>query len=215
MIGEAIGGLRYLTNHPPGSVDLPPVRVGVSIGDSIAGLYAAFGVMAALWQRDRVKGDGQARTIDVALTESVLSIMEGMLAEYGALGKVKQPTGGGIATAAPSNAYPSADGRWVLIAANSEPLFAKLMTLIGAWSRRHDASRLVELLNECDIPNCKADTAADCATDPQYRARGMVREVPDRHFGTVLQAGIVPHMPESPGSVRWTGPMWASTIMRC
>jgi crotonobetainyl-CoA:carnitine CoA-transferase CaiB-like acyl-CoA transferase len=234
VIGEAIGGLRYLTNHPPGKGDLPPVRVGVSIGDSIAGLYAAFGVMAALWQRDRVNGDGQARTIDVALTESVLSMMEGMLPEYGALGKIKQPTGGGIATAAPTNAYPTADGRWVLIAANSEPLFAKLMTLIGHadligapgygsnpervanvdhldrligdWTRNLRAGELVERLDASDIPNSKAYTAADCATDPQYRARGMVREVPDRHFGTVLQAGMVPHIPESPGSVRWTGP---------
>lgn len=234
VIGEAIGGLRYLTNHPPGAVDLPPVRVGVSIGDSIAGLYAAFGVMTALWQRDRVGGDGAPRTIDVALTESVLSMMEGMLPEYGALGTIKQPTGGGIATAAPTNAYPSADGQWVLIAANSEPLFAKLMklidhpelvgapgyasnpervshaaqidALIGEWSRRHDAERLVEMLDESDIPNSKAYTAADCAADPQYRARGMVREVPDKHFGSVLQAGMVPHFPESPGTVRWTGP---------
>ena len=234
VIGEAIGGLRYLTNHKPGTVDLPPVRVGVSIGDSIAGLYAAFGVMAALWQRDRQAGDGQARTIDVALTESVLSMMEGMLPEYGALGKVRQPSGGAIATAAPSNAYPSADGQWVLIAANSEPLFARLMSLIGApelagapgfasnpervanaaqldelignWTRRHDAATLVAQLDASDIPNSKAYTAADCAADPQYRARGMVREVPDRHFGSVLHAGMVPHVPESPGTVRWTGP---------
>src|SRR3546814_25021 len=234
VIGEAIGGLRYLTNHPPGTSNLPPVRVGVSIGDSIAGLYAAFGVMAALWQRDRVGGDGQARTLDVALTESVLSMMEGMLPEYGALGKVKQPTGGGIATAAPTNAYPSADGQWVLIAANSEPLFAKLMTLvgqpqligapryasnpervanmtqldtlIGAWTSRYEADLLLEILDKNDIPSCKVYTAADCAQDAQYRARGMVRDVPDKHFGSVLQAGIVPHVPESPGCVRWTGP---------
>src|SRR3546814_1081789 len=105
VIGEAIGGLRYLTNQPPGEAETPPVRVGVSIGDSIAGLYAAFGIMTALWQRDRTGGDGLARTIDVALTESVLSMMEGMLPEYGALGKIKAPTGGRIATAAPSNAY--------------------------------------------------------------------------------------------------------------
>ncbi|MCW1432273.1 CaiB/BaiF CoA transferase family protein [Novosphingobium sp. JCM 18896] len=234
VIGEAIGGLRHLTNHPPGTFELPPVRVGISIGDSIAGLYAAFGVMAALWQRDRVKGDAIARTIDVALTESVLSMMEGMLPEYGALGAIKQPTGGGIATAAPSNAYPTADRQWVLIAANSEPLFARLMTLIGRpeligapgyasnpervanaarldtligeWSRRYDAEVLTTLLDENDIPNSKAYTASDCAADPQYLARGMVREVPDKHFGTVLQAGMVPHVPESPGTVRWTGP---------
>ncbi len=234
VIGEAIGGLRYLTNQVPGTADLPPVRVGVSIGDSIAGLYAAFGVMAALWQRDRTGGDGRARTIDVALTESVLSMMEGMLPEYGALGKIRQPAGGGIATAAPTNAYPTADGQWVLIAANSEPLFAKLMSLIGhakligapgyasnpervanvdtldrligAWTRTLSADALIERLDASDIPNSKAYTAADCAADPQYRARGMVREVPDKHFGTVLQAGMVPHIPESPGVVRWTGP---------
>jgi crotonobetainyl-CoA:carnitine CoA-transferase CaiB-like acyl-CoA transferase len=234
VIGEAVGGLRYLTNHPPGTTDLPPVRVGVSIGDSIAGLYAAFGIMAALWQRDRTGGDGQPRTIDVALTESVLSMMEGMLPEYGALGQIKQPTGGGIATAAPSNAYPTRDGQWVLIAANSEPLFAKLMTeighpeligapgydgnaarvgnaaaldtLIGAWTRHQDADALLDRLDAADIPNSKAYTAADCAQDSQYRARGMVREVADPHFGTVLHAGIVPHFLETPGEVRWPGP---------
>lgn len=234
VIGEAIGGLRYLTNQPPGTTAMPPVRVGVSIGDSIAGLYAAFGIMGALWQRDRNGGDGEARTIDVALTESVLSMMEGMLPEYGGLGKIKQPAGGGIATAAPTNAYLSRDGGWVLIAANSEPLFAKLAALIGrpdwigspdydgnaarvrnvaaldaaigAWTRQHDAEALIAMLTEVDIPNSKAYTAADCAADAQYRARGMVREVTDPAFGTVLHAGVVPHVPESPGSIRWAGP---------
>lgn len=235
VIGEAIGGLRHLTNVPPGQGDQPPVRVGVSIGDSIAGLYAAFGVMTALWQRDRIGGDGMGRSVDVALTESVLSMMEGMLPEFGALGKIKQPSGGGIATAAPTNAYPTRDGSWVLIAANSEPLFAKFARLIGRpelvgapeydgnrarvqnvaaldaiitkWTRQYDANELIALLEEADIPNSKAYTAADCANDPQYLARGMVREVVDPHFERpVLHAGIVPHMPESPGAVRWTGP---------
>jgi len=234
VIGEAIGGLRHLTNYRPGSTDRPPVRVGVSIGDSIAGLYAAFGVMAALWQRDRAEGDGGARSIDVALTESVLSMMEGMLPEYGRMGKVKQPTGGGIATAAPSNAYPTADGAWMLIAANSEPLFARLAALMGQpdlkddprfignqarvehadlldgliadWSCAHSAAELDALLNKADIPSSRAYTAADAAADPQYRFRGMVREVEDPLVGTVLHSGIVPHVPESPGTVRSTGP---------
>lgn len=234
VIGEAIGGLRYLTNHPPGTTDLPPVRVGISVGDSVAGIYAAFGLMAALWQRDRQGGDCVGRTLDVALTESMLSLMEGMLPEYGALGTVKQPTGGGIGTAAPSNAYPTKDGAWVLIAANSEPLFAKLMKLIGRpeligtkqyrgnrervanaaaldaliadWTRSHDADDLIALLSQTDIPSSRAYTAADIAKDEQYIARGMVREVADPHLGQVLQAGIVPHVPESPGQVRWTGP---------
>lgn len=234
VIGEAIGGLRYLTNHPPGTTDLPPVRVGISIGDSVAGIYAAFGIMAALWQRDRGAGDGLGRTLDVALTESMLSLMEGMLPEYGALGAIKQPTGGGIATAAPTNAYPSKDGAWILIAANSEPLFARLMKLIGRadligadgyrgnrervanaealdaiiadWSRQHDGDELIRLLAQADVPSSRAYTAADCARDEQYLARGMVREVDDRRLGKVLQAGIVPHIPESPGTVRWAGP---------
>lgn len=236
VIGEAIGGLRHLTDHPPGTSDLPPVRVGVSIGDSVAGLYCAIGVLAALWQRDRAGGDDSDRTVDVALTESILSLMEGMLPEYGALGKVKAPTGGGIATAAPTNAYPTADGAWMLIAANSEPLFARLMTLIGRpeligadgyagnqqrvanvktldaligeWTRGHTAERLEALLTEADIPSSKVYTAADIAADPQYRARQMVREVADPAFAApVLQAGIVPHMVEAPGEVRWAGPM--------
>lgn len=234
VIGEAIGGLRHLTNHPPGVTDLPPVRVGVSIGDSIAGLYAAFGLMSALWQRDRATGDGVGRTVDVALTESVFSMMEAMMPEYGALGTIKQPTGGAIATAAPSNAYPTADGGWVLIAANSEPLFARLVdlmdrpqlaadprfdgnparvahagvldTIIGTWSRQHTGEALETLLNAANIPNSKVYTAADAADDPQYRFRGMVREVDDPAFGPVLHTGVVPHMPESPGAVRWPGP---------
>jgi len=234
VIGEAIGGLRHLTNHPPGSYDLPPVRVGVSIGDSIAGLYAAFGIMAAAWQRDRVGGDRAARTLDVALTESVLSMMEAMLPEYGALGTVKAPTGGGIATAAPTNAYPTADGAFVLIAANSEPLFARLATVIGrpgmvgearfldnparvahvgeldaiiaAWTRKLDAADLEARLEAADIPSSRAYTAADVASDPQYLARGMVRTIDDPALGPVLHAGIVPHVPESPGTIRWPGP---------
>lgn len=235
VIGEAIGGLRYLSNHAPGVTELPPVRVGVSIGDSIAGLYAAFGLVAALWQRDRAGGDGNGRTVDVALTESVLSMMEGMLPEYGALGKIKHPSGGGIATAAPSNAYPTADGKWILIGANSEKLFSKLAALmrrpelvaeprfagnrarvanaavldglIGDWTRQHTADELILALNEADIPNSKAYDAADCAGDPQYRARGMVREVADPLLGmNILHPGVVPHMPDAPGAVRWPGP---------
>lgn len=235
LIGEAIGGLRHLTNHAPGETDLPPVRVGVSIGDSIAGLYAAYGILAALWHRDHGEADACGLTVDVALSESVLSMMEGMLPEYGALGKIKEPTGGAIATAAPTNAYPTRDGDWVLIGANSDRLFKQLTQLMGRsdlflrpeyqgnaarvreakqlddeiskWTIGFEASELLELLEHADIPSCKAYTAADCATDEQYRARGMVREIQDPAFGrSILQAGIVPHFVETPGDVRWPGP---------
>ena len=234
VIGEAMGGLRFLTNHAPGVANLPPVRVGVSIGDSIAGLYAAFGLMTALWQRDRVSGDGKPRSLDVALTDSVLSMMEGMLPEFGALGRIKQPMGGAIATAAPSNAYRTADNVWVLIAANSDSLFTKLTALmerpelldapefrdnpsrvknaaaldalIAEWSLGFESDSLLNMLSESDIPGCKVYDSAACANDPQYRYRGMVREIEDPLLGSVLQAGIVPLVLESPGTVRWAGP---------
>jgi crotonobetainyl-CoA:carnitine CoA-transferase CaiB-like acyl-CoA transferase len=233
VIGEAIGGLRYLSDHPPGTSELPPVRVGISIGDSIAGVFAAFGIMAAVWKRDRVGGDGQGRSLDVALTDSILSLMEGMLPEYSALGAVRQPTGSRIPTAAPSNAYPTADGKWILIAANSDPLFARLARLmqqpqliddarfkgnqarvqhvdeldaiIAAWSKRLTAEEADDTLSEVDIPCTLVYTAAECAADPQFRHRGMVREVDDPLFGRVLHAGVVPHVPEEPGEVRWPG----------
>lgn len=234
VIGEAIGGIRHLTNHAPDTYDLPPVRVGVSVGDSLAGLYAAFGIVAALWRQARFGENPQYQTVDVALTESVLSLMEAMLPEYGALGKVKQPTGGAIATAAPSNAYPTADGEWILIAANSDPLFAKLLLLIGRqdlgnderfegngqrvrhaaaldliisdWTRSLTAADLNERLAAADIPASKVFTAADIAQDAQYRARGMVRDVDDPLLGRTLHPGIVPHFPGAPGSIRRTGP---------
>lgn len=235
VIGEAVGGLRHLTNHPKAITDLPPARVGVSIGDSISGLYAAFGIMAALWARDRTgHGDGRGRTLDVALSESVLSMMEGMLPEYGVFGAVREPAGARIATASPSSAYPTRDGKWILIAGNSDPIFLRLATLmgqpgladdprftgnaarcanvealdalIGTWSARYGAAELDRMLAEADVPATIAYTAAEIAADAQFRARGMVREVADPAFGTVLHAGVVPHVPEDPGGVRWAGP---------
>ena len=234
VIGESVGGLRHLSDHAPGMTDLPPVRGGVSIGDSIAGRYAAGGVMAALWQRDRRDGDSRARSLDVALSESVLSMMEGMLPEYGVLGDIKQPTGSRIATAAPTSGYVAKDGKWVLIAGNSDPLFARLSkamdqpglpldprfqdnrsrvanvedldAIIGEWTVQYDADALLAILAEADIPSSLVYTAADIAADPQYRHRDMVREVEDPLFGDVLQAGIVPGVPEDPGRVRWPGP---------
>ena len=236
VIGEAIGGLRYLTNHPAGTSDLPPVRVGVSIGDSVAGLYAAFGIMSALWARDRAKGgDGRGRTLDVALTESVLSMMEGMLPEYSVFGSVRQPQGARIATAAPTSAYPTADHAWILIAGNSDPIFQRLAqlmeqpelaadprftgnarrcanvdaldALIAAWTVRFTAADLDRMLEDADIPATLAYTAADIAGDKQFRLRRMVREVEDPRFGAILHAGVVPHFPDEPGEVRWAGPV--------
>ncbi len=236
VIGEAIGGLRYLCNHPAGATDLPPVRIGVSIGDSLAGLYAAFGIMAALWRRDAARmGDGKPRTLDVALTDSVLSMMEGMLPEYGVLGTVREPVGSRIQTAAPTSAYPCRDGKWIIVAANSQPLWARLATvmgrpelatdprfvdnparlahvealdaLIGDWTRSLTAAEADRRLEEADIPSTLIYSAAEVAADPQFRRRGMVQEVEDPAFGgPVLHAGVVPLVVDDPGAIRWPGP---------
>ena len=231
VIGEAIGGLRHLTDHPPGVSDLPPVRVGVSLGDSLAGLYAALGVVASLLRRDRTGAGGE---VDVALTESVFSMLEGALPEYGLLGTIRQPTGGGIATAAPSNGYRSLDDAWVLIAANSDPLFRRLSALmgrpelasdprfqsnqarvahsavldalIGEWAGGLDVVDMTRALQEADIPHCKVFTVADCAADAQFRARNMVQEVEDPLLGSVLHPGVVPRIDNAPVTPRSTGP---------
>lgn len=231
VIGEAIGGLRYLTNHPPGTTDLPPVRCGISIGDSVAGIYAALGVVAGLLRRTRT---GRGGEVDVALSESVLSLLEGSLPEYSTLGTIRQPTGGGIATAAPTNAYRSRDGVWMLIAANSDPLFHKLCALMGqpgladqpeyagnqarcahataldkiiaTWSASLDADALEAKLQEADIPHTRAYTIADIAADAQFRARKMVQEVEDPQLGPVLHPGVVPKMDHVPDAPRSCGP---------
>jgi crotonobetainyl-CoA:carnitine CoA-transferase CaiB-like acyl-CoA transferase len=232
VIGEAIGGLRYLTDHPAGTSSLPPVRVGVSLGDSVAGIYAALGVVAGLLRQAR--GGRPGAEIDVALTESVFSLLEGALPEYGALGTIREPAGGGIATAAPTNAYRARDGVWVLIAANSDPLFRRLAVLmeqpgladelrfvgnqdrvrnvaaldavIGAWAATMDGRTLEERLEQAGIPATRAYTIADCADDPQLRARGMVQQVEDPLHGPMLHPGVVPRIDGQTPPPRSTGP---------
>lgn len=228
-IGEALGGLRHLSNHTPGTTDLPPVRVGISIGDSLAGLYAAIAVLAGLWSKAPI-----GRVADVALTEAVLSVMEGVLPEYGATGVVREPSGGRISTAAPTNAFPTADGGWVLIAANSDALFRTLCSLMGrpelaedsryhdnparcrnvdaleaeiaTWTRQQDARSLEHRLAEADIPSSRVYTAADIAEDPQYNARRMVQWIEDPRLGRVLHPGTVPMFGPASRQIRWAGP---------
>lgn len=238
MIGEALGGIRFLTGYPPEQSDLPPVRTGVSLGDTVAGLYGAIGLLAALFeQRDGAPTPGTpARVVDVALTESVLSLLEGILPEYGATGTIRQPAGSRLPAAVPSNAYPAGDGRFILIGANSDPLFARLCKLMGHpeliddrrfvnnqarvahideidgiiadWTRSRDAEATLADLREVGIPSCKIYDAADIVTDEQYRARDAVRSVPDPvHGREILQPGPVPRFQgENPEAIAWAGP---------
>ena len=234
-IGEAMGGIRHLTAHPSGSSDLPPPRCGISISDDLAGLYAAIGLLSALWQRD-VTGTGRGRVIDVNLVDSVFSLMEGMLPEYAMDGRVRQPVGAAIETAAPTNTYPCADGKWLCIAGNSDLIFARLMAVIGraelagdpayatnglrcanraaldaaiaAWTRTLPAKEAEERLEAADVPCSRLFDIADCANDPHFRARGSVLEVADPLIGPTLHPGPVIRMDgDAPEAVvAWPGP---------
>lgn len=210
-VAEAVGGLRELVGEP----DRPPSRVGVSIGDSIAGLYGAFGAVMALFQRDRVaatdpRGGAEAprlplaaRTIDVALNESVLSVMESLIPDHTAYGIERVRTGGRVEGIAPSNSYTCADGGSVVIAGNSDSIFVRLMHAIGRtdlaedsglgsnagrWTRREELDAAISAwtttlprdlavasLEAANVPCGPIYTAADIVADEQYNARNMIQ----------------------------------------
>jgi formyl-CoA transferase len=236
VVGEAKGGLRHLCAHPGDVSDLPPVRTGVSIGDSITGLYGALGALAAVIDQ-RASGRQDVRVIDAALGEAVLSMLEGTLPEYGALGLVRQPTGATVPTTAPSNAYKSRDGAWIIIGANSNPLWRllsglmgepaladdprfvdnrarvanqrELDGLIGAWVGQLTADDVIERLEGANIPASKVYTVEDIVGDPQFKSRDMITPVADPSFGReVLHPGVVPVVAglDRRAQIRWPGP---------
>ncbi len=227
LIGEAMGGLRHLTAEP-GRV---PVRVGVSIGDTLAALHGAIGVLAALYHRKAHGGPGQV--IDVALHEAVFNVMESLLPEYSAFGAVRQPAGSALPGIAPSNAYPCEDG-WVLVAGNGDSIFKRLMTAIGradlaaapdladnagrvarvdeidaaigAWTQQRTVQAVLDVLAQARVPAGKVYTAKDIAEDPHYRARHMILQQATRDGYTVEVPGIVPKLSVTPGTVRSSAP---------
>jgi crotonobetainyl-CoA:carnitine CoA-transferase CaiB-like acyl-CoA transferase len=235
-IGEAMGGLRHLTAHP-GQTDLPPPRCGISISDDLAGMYAALAVVSACWGRDRAGAEGgRGRVIDLDLVSSVFSLMEGMLPEYGLFGWVRQPTGAAIATAAPTNTYPCADGKWLAIAGNSDLIFRRLMAAIGRpdlaedprfttnglrcanvapldaaiaeWTRARSAAEAQAILEAAEVPCSRLYDIRDCAEDPHFRARRLVMEVEDPLLGRVLHPAAPFRLDgvAPEAMVRWTGP---------
>ena len=227
-IGEAMGGLRHLT----GESGRPPVRVGVSIGDSIAALYGAFGALAALRHREVSGGRGQV--VDVALYEAVFGLMESLLPEYDAQGFVRERTGASLPGIVPSNTYPTGDGRYVVIGANADSIFRRLMHaigrpdmaedpalarnegrvartaeidgLIGAWTGARPIDEVLRVLEAAEVPASRIYDIADIARDPQYLARAMFERVPLPGGGSVALPGIVPRLSETPGATRWPGP---------
>ena len=226
-IGEAMGGLRHLTGEP-GRV---PVRVGVSIGDTLAALHGTIGVLTALYHR-KVNG-GQGQVIDVALHEAVFNVMESLIPEYSAFGAVREAAGSALPGIAPSNAYPCQDG-WVLVAGNGDSIFKRLMeaigrpdlgaapdladnagrvarvqeidAAIGAWSAQRQVQQVLDALGAARVPAGKVYTAKDIAEDPHYRARDMLLSQTTRDGYTVEVPGIVPKLSATPGTIRSSAP---------
>jgi len=226
-IAECMGGLRHVT----GFADRPPVRVGVSLGDTLASLYGTIGALMAL---HHLKSGGDGQFIDVALYESVFAVMESLVPEFSSGGFVRQRSGASLPGISPSNTYLCRDGHYVVIAGNGDAIFKRLMNAIGrkdladdpalvhnvgrverndhidaaisAWSAQHALDDALRVLEAAEVPSGRVYTAADIAADPHYKARGMLERhaLPD---GRVVDfPGIVPKLDRTPGRTRWLGP---------
>ncbi|MEH7177795.1 CaiB/BaiF CoA transferase family protein [Neobacillus vireti] len=228
-VAESMGGLRYLTGFP----DRPPVRVGLAIGDSIAGLYAVNGTLMALRARD-MDPLKRGQYVDVALTEAVFSLLEGVLPEYDLKGIVRERTGATLEGIAPSNTYLCADGKYIVIAANSDGIFKRFMEGIGRkdlaedpnlsnnqgrakqaeqldqmieeWTKLHTQKEVKRILDEAGVPAGPIYSIEDIVNDEQFQARDMLQTVTLPDGEEVLVPGIVPKLSETPGSIEWIGP---------
>ena len=227
VVAEAMGGLRHLTAEP-GRV---PVRVGVSIGDTLAALHGVIGILLALQHRH---ASGRGQVIDVALYEAVFNCMESLLPEYSAFGAVRGPAGSALPGIAPSNAYRCNDGGYALIAGNGDSIFRRLMTLIvrndlaadpaladnagrvarvaelddviGAWTAQRSVDEVMAALDGASVPAGRIYSVADIAADPHYQARGMLDQVHMDDGSTLTVPGIVPKLSATPGRHRRNAP---------
>ena len=227
VVAEAMGGLRHLTAEP-GRV---PVRVGVSIGDTLASLHGVIGILLALQERHH---SGQGQVIDIALYEAVFNCMESLLPEYSAFGEVRQAGGSALPGIAPSNAYLCADGGYVLVAGNGDSIFKRLMGMIGRsdlandpalenndgrvarvveldqaigdWAKTKTTDQALQLLDSVAVPAGKIYTVADIASDPHFKARGNIQTI-QMHDGSKLDVpGVIPKLSRTPGSIRSLAP---------
>ena len=228
LVGEAMGGFRYLS----GEQGRPPVRVGISIGDSLSALHAVIGALMALRHREVQKGGGQV--VDIALYESVFNMMESLVAEYSIFGEVRQPAGSRLPGITPSNAYLCADGKYALIAGNGDSIFKRLMSLIGRddvandpafahndgrsaeadyidsiisqWTIQHSLDDVLEALHENRVPAGRVYDVEDIYNDPHYKAREMLIQGELEDGTEVTLPGILPKLRKTPGSVERRAP---------
>ncbi|WP_163528928.1 CaiB/BaiF CoA transferase family protein [Halobacillus ihumii] len=228
-IGESMGGLRHITGNP----ELPPTRVGVSLGDSLAAMYSVIGAMMAIYHRD-VKGTGKGQVIDVALYEAVFSLMEGSLPEFDKLGAVRERTGSALPGIAPSNTYQCRDGKYVVIGGNGDAIFKRLMNAIGHpelaederfqtnsgranhadyldetiedWTKTVDFETALQTLDEARVPAGPIYSIEDIVKDPHYLSREMIQNFKLNEEESLKIPGVVPKMSETPGETKWLGP---------
>jgi formyl-CoA transferase len=226
-IGEAMGGIRFLTGEP----DRPPARVGISLGDSLAATFAFVGTLLALRVRDRT---GRGQVVDSAIYEAVFSLMEAAVPEWELAGYQRQRTGSVLPGAVPSNAYSTADGQEVLIAANRDTVFARLAEVMGrpalaedpryktnsarsehqeeldrivaAWAGGLQADELLERLHEGGVPAGRIYQAKDMLADPHYAAREAIVRLSHPVLGDFPMPAVFPRLSATPGKVRWTAP---------
>ena len=226
-VAEAMGGMRYINGFP----DEPPPRLHISLGDSLAGMFAAQGILAALYKRDAL-GFGRGQVVDVSLLESSFAMLESMVPEYDRLKIVRQPQGTNLKGIAPSNIFKSRDGKWVVIAANADKVFGRLCAAMGApeladdprfsthlargehqdeiegkirdWAAERDAAEIDQVLNAAGVICGPVYTIADIFEDEHFWARDMLLRHEDPEFGEYVGPGIVPKFSETPGAVRWS-----------
>lgn len=227
-VAEAYGGLRHLVGFP----DRPPCRVGISLGDSLAGMFAALGTLMALYNRDVNGGTGQV--VDTALYEAVFAVLEATLTEYDRTGYERTRTGTLLPGFAPSNLYPCKNDQWIVIAANTDGLFERLCKLmareelltderfvtqisrvenreaiddiVAAWTATYELSELLPRVEAAMIPAGPVYSIADIVDDPHFQARDMLLSLHDRLLGQLKVPGIVPKLSGTPGAARWPGP---------
>jgi len=227
VIGEAFGGLRHVTGTP----DRPPSRVGVSIGDTLSALYGVIGALMALQARQRT---GRGQMVDVALFESVFSVMESTLPEFDAFGAVRERTGSILPGIAPTSAYRCADGSYVLIAANGDSIFRRLCSAMGRadlaadaslarndgraarqlwldeeierWTVERSPADVLAAMEAADVPASKIYSIADIVADPHYAARAMLREITQADGTPLKVPGVVPKLSATPGDFAGGGP---------
>ncbi|NKJ50690.1 carnitine dehydratase [Burkholderia sp. SG-MS1] len=227
-IAECMGGLRHVTGFP----DRPPVRAGVSLGDTLASLYGAIGALLAM-HHVKVNHD-VGQFIDVALYEAVFATMESLIPEYAAFGHVRERTGSALPGISPSNTYRCADGQYVVIAGNGDAIFKRLMNALGRqdlaedselarndgrvkhndkldsaisqWTIERSLNEVLSILETADVPCGRVYSAADIAEDPHYAAREMIQthQLPDGQ--PIKLPGIVPKLSSTPGRTQWIGP---------